>query len=236
MPLSDGTHGVLADAEVQVAPAVVVGLEAARTLERHVALGRRRQVGGTADQPGHVRADRVQHLLAAVARGQALRIGGERGDVGIPAGRQFVVRDHVQFAREVGILGPVAGEQRIPRLRLRLAARAQLLGEALAHAVGHEEGRLLRPAVERLRTLDLLRAQRLAVRLAGALLVRRAPADRAVNADEARPAGLRLRRFQRLQHRRRCPRRRPRPARASHTRRTAPSRPRRRRGRCCPRW
>src|SRR5207302_544500 len=64
------------------------------------------------------------------------------------------------------------------------AALADAFLEGLAHAVGNEELRVLRPAVEALGQLDLLLAERLAMRLMRALLVRRAIADVAVDDDE----------------------------------------------------
>ena len=68
------------------------------------------------------------------------------------------------------------------------AARADAGGEVLADAVGHEELRVLRPAVGALGELDFLVAQRLAVGRGGVLLVRRAVADVAVEDDQRRPA------------------------------------------------
>ena len=61
----------------------------------------------------------------------------------------------------------------------------------LAHAVGHQELRVLGPAVGAFGEADFLLAQRLAVRCGRVLLVRRAIADMAVQNDEGR-APLRL--------------------------------------------
>ena len=71
----------------------------------------------------------------------------------------------------------------------RLPARADARLEMLAHAVGNEELRVLGPAVVALGQPDLLLAQRLAVRRAGVLLVRRAIGDVAVDDDQRRPIG-----------------------------------------------
>ncbi len=49
MPLDDRAHAVLADAEVQVAAAVVVRLETAGAFELEIGFGRRRQIRRTAD-------------------------------------------------------------------------------------------------------------------------------------------------------------------------------------------
>ena len=69
----------------------------------------------------------------------------------------------------------------MPGLR---AALADAGGEVLADAVGDEELRVLRPAVDALGQADLLVAERLAVGLGRVLLVRRAVADVAVEDDE----------------------------------------------------
>ena len=50
-PIQDRAHGVLANAEVQIAAAVLVRLQIAGALEREPRLGRRREIGRAADQP-----------------------------------------------------------------------------------------------------------------------------------------------------------------------------------------
>ena len=81
----------------------------------------------------------------------------------------------------------VLGELRHPGVARAASALAQLLLEVLVHAVRHQEFRVLRPAVVALGQPDLFFAQRLAVRRAGVLLVRRAIRDVAVHDDQRRP-------------------------------------------------
>src|SRR5206468_7775595 len=81
----------------------------------------------------------------------------------------------------------VAVEQGDPLRAQPRAAGAETVRETLAHAVGDQELRLLRPAVEALAEADLLVAERLAVGGVAVLLVRRAVADVAVDDDQCRP-------------------------------------------------
>src|SRR5262249_34266354 len=64
-------------------------------------------------------------------------------------------------------------------------ARADAVGEMLIHAVGHQELRILRPAIEALGILHLLFAERFTMRLRRVLLVWRAIADMAFDDDDA---------------------------------------------------
>ena len=98
--VGEGTHGVLADAEMEVAPAVVSAvtrrLEFARALEGQECLGRGPQIGRPAQQPGHSVRDRVLRLGRRVAAGDALGIGRKDREVLVPVGRQRVSRHAVR--------------------------------------------------------------------------------------------------------------------------------------------
>ena len=61
-PVHDRAHGVFANAEVQIATAVFLGLEIPGSLKCKPRFGRGRQVGRTADQPGIMRCDGVEDL------------------------------------------------------------------------------------------------------------------------------------------------------------------------------
>ena len=118
----DGPHGVLADAEVEVAAAVAAGLEIAGPFEGHVGLGRRGQVGGAADQPGDVLGDRVEHLARRGARGQPLGVGGEDRQVLVPAVGELAVLDSIELVGQVGMLRLVAIDLGEPGVAQLLAA------------------------------------------------------------------------------------------------------------------
>jgi len=73
-----------------------------------------------------------------------------------------------------------------PRVTQRLPTGAYTRLEMLAHAVGHQELGVFWPAVMTLGQFDLLFAQRLTVRGAGILFVRRAVSDVAIHNDQGR--------------------------------------------------
>ena len=85
--VKDRRHGVLAHTEVQVAVGFSALLETLLALDvGEVGVG---QVGGTADQLGQVGAKSVEGVVAVHAGGQALVLGREAGQVGVPALGQF---------------------------------------------------------------------------------------------------------------------------------------------------
>ena len=67
------------------------------------------------------------------------------------------------------------------------AALADVVGKVLLHAVGHQELRVLRPAVGAFGALGLVLAERVRVGLRRVLLLRRAEADDRVDDDDRRP-------------------------------------------------
>ena len=95
------------------------------------------------------------------------------------------------------VLLRVAGEQLLPLAAQPPAVLAHRAGDVLADPVGHEEVLVLGPVVEALGGRDLVDAQGLAVGGVGALLVRGAVADHAVDDDQRRPVGLGLERLDR---------------------------------------
>ena len=121
-PVHDGPHGVLADAEVEVAAAVAVGLEIARPLEGHVRLGRGGEIGGASDQPGDVLGDRVQNLARRDARRHPLGVGGEDRQVFIPAIGKLAVLDSIELVGQVGMFRLVAVDRGEPGVAQLLAA------------------------------------------------------------------------------------------------------------------
>ncbi len=182
----DRAHGVLAHAKVQVAPAGVIRLQVARTLETQVRLGRGRQIGGAADQPGIALRDRIQHLGRAVPAGNTLLVGREARQTGVPAIGQLTALHALEPVRELGMGAAVVLEAREPGFAQLATAPADAGLEVLVHPVRDQELRILGPPVALLGEADLVVAERLAVRGAGVLLVRRAIADVAVDDDQGR--------------------------------------------------
>ena len=144
------------------------------------------------DEPGDLLADRVLDLVRRLAGRHRPVVGVEARDLGVPAVGQLAALHLVDLAGELGLVGGVGLELRLPRGAGVVAAGADALGEALLDAVGDQELGVLGPAVGGLRLAHLVLAERLAVRRGGVLLVRRAPADVAVDDDQRRPALLGL--------------------------------------------
>ena len=192
--VGDRPHGMFAHAEVHVLAGIIVRLKPRRALD--VGLGRGREVRRPAQQARQMRRHRVQHLPARVARGEALGIGGEGGDIRLPALGQLARAQQVEllgFGR-VGL--SIALEQRLPGLAQGRTAVGHRPGEGCLHAIGNVEALVVRPAIGLLGDLHVLHAQRLAMRL-GAARAGAAPADHRADDDQRRPVVGGLERIQR---------------------------------------
>ena len=98
---------MLAHAEVEVAVGFGALLEALLALDvGEVGVG---EVGGTADQLGQVGADRVEGVVRVLAGSEALVIGREAGQVGIPALGEFAPQLALELGGFGGVLGPLGG-------------------------------------------------------------------------------------------------------------------------------
>ena len=168
--------------------------EIAGAVECEPGLRRGGEVGGAANEPGHGARDRVQDLRGGIAPADALRVRLERRQVPIPALGQLAPLDAVELVRQRRMLTPVSGEHREPPLAELPAAGAEAAAEVVRYGVGHQELRVRRPAVRLLGQTDLVLAERLAVRGARVVLVRRPPGDVAVDDDERRTVGAGLER------------------------------------------
>src|ERR1700675_1560858 len=107
---------MLADAEVEVAPGAIVRLEVAGSVEHNTRLRRRREVGGAAEEPGHVLGNRVQHLSRRVAARDALGIGWEDRDVGVPAHWELASLHALELVGEIRVGRAILLELGFPRL------------------------------------------------------------------------------------------------------------------------
>ena len=136
---------MLADAEVEVAAAVVAGREVAGALERQPGLGRGRQVGRAADQPRDVLGERVEHLRRRTSR--PATPFGSAGNVGRslsqPVGQLAAAASGRagRPARDTPPCTPRTSPSRRPRSARPRAPMPCL--EVLVHAVRHEELRVL---------------------------------------------------------------------------------------------
>ena len=187
----DRAHGVLANAEVEVACAVIVLLEITFAVDQR--LGRGIQIGRATHQVRNVLRHRVQHLRVRLARGQSLRIRRERRNIFVPTLRQLAVEHLLPHLRQLGIVLRPRLVLIVP-LALPLRAAFDGLAHVLLHFVGDQELRIGRPAVRFLRQPYLIRAQGFAVRFLGVLPVGRAPADMRVDDDQRGTRHFALRR------------------------------------------
>ncbi len=190
-PVHDRAHRVLADPEMQVPAAGLLGREVAGALERQPGLRRGREVGRPAHEPRDARSERVQHLPGGLSSSEPLRVGREGGDVRVPALGQLAPLHAQQLVGQVGVRDSVGLERTEPLGACVGAPRPDAGTERLVDLLGHQEGRVLGPAVPTLGGADLLVAERFAVRGARVLLRRCAVGDMAVHDHEGRPRGLR---------------------------------------------
>ena len=190
--VGDRRRLVLADAVVELAAVVGAGLEVDRAVDAEADRGRVGEVGGAGEQPRHAGGDRVLDLAGGLARREALLVGLEAGDLGVPAVGQGAPLGRVDLGGEGGLALGVGGELLLPGGARLGAAPADPGGEVLLDPVGDEELGVFGPAVGALGLAHLLLAERLAVRGGGVLLVRRAVADVRVDDDQRRPRLLRL--------------------------------------------
>jgi len=109
----------------------------------------------------------VQHLARGVAAGHALRVGWEHREVAVPPLGELAALHLVDLGRELGVLGPVGGDELHPLLPGRGSARANPCREVLGDALGDQELRVLGPAVRLFRQADLVVAERLAIGVPG---------------------------------------------------------------------
>ena len=180
--VDDRAHRVLANAEVQVAPAVVPGLDAVGALDQRQRRGR--EVGGSADEVGQPGRDPLQHLLPRLAGGDHAGVGPLLRRVGAEAVGQAVGEEALEFGRLDGEVRAEGGERLVP-LRLLLTPALDRAAEVLQRLLGNEEGLEAGIAVDLLGQPDLLLAERRSVRAVGVLLVRRAGRDVRADDDQA---------------------------------------------------
>src|SRR5262245_25595328 len=182
---------MLADAEVQVPAAASAGLEVARALEGQDRLVRGAEIRRSTEQPGNVLGKNIEDLTGGIAPGDASRIGGKNRQALIPSPRQLALLHQVDLVCELRIFRAISCKELAPLTAGFFPTRANSGGEVLAHRIGNEKLRVLRPAVSAFDKANLVLAQRLAVRRGSVLLVRRAVADMAVQNDEGwAPLGL----------------------------------------------
>src|SRR5262245_14737058 len=189
--VDDRRHRMLADSKMQVLAVRRLGLKVSRALVGQRGLVRWSQVRRPAEEPRDVLREHVEYFARRIPAGDALGIRREHREVAIPTYRQVPRLHLIDLFRELGILLAVRRHERGPPASRGGAACPDAGREALAHAVGDQELRVLRPPIAALAKANFLRTELLAVRGRGVLLVRGAVADVAVE-DDQRGAPLRF--------------------------------------------
>ena len=185
----DGGHAELAHAVVDVVAVVAGGVHVLAALPQgQVGAG---QVGGAAQQFRQQRPEAVQGVLRRLAAGDGLALRVHRRDEGGgllgPVLRQFAVDDAaLELGGQLGEVAAVVLEAVVPRA---LVLRAGLLRAPAFVNVGGDLKRRGAPAQGLADQGDFVGAQRRAVALFLALLVRRAEADDGLRADQGRLVG-----------------------------------------------
>ena len=167
-----GGHDVLANTEVEVPTAVVVGLEISRISEREPRFCGWSEIGSAAHQPWDILRQNVQRFARSVASSHAFRVGGEHGKVLIPAVRQFALLHLIERASQIRELLLVVAEQGFPLAAQALSALTDAFAKVFAHTIGHQKFGIFWPAIALFREADFIFAQWLAVSLFRILLIR----------------------------------------------------------------
>ena len=143
------------------------------------------QVGGAAEQLRHACRQRLDRVLAGVARGD-LGSGFVGLEIGVPAVGKVAGEPPPELGRPGGIGCGVGGHARVPLGHERLACRDRR-SEVGGRLVRHVERAVRIPAVGLLGEADLVGTERRAVGLLRVLLVRAAESDVGPDGDEAGP-------------------------------------------------
>src|SRR5450759_897161 len=178
-----GTHGVFSDAEADVAPARVGGLEDAGALD--VGQVRFGQVRRATEELRQWLRQGIDRLLAGLARRQAVA-DGVALEARLPVARQLAGKASLEFGRFRWVLAGVGGQLLAP-IRGELLTLGDCLAESGKNRVRYEEMRLRIPAVGNLGAADFFLAERRAVGLLGVVLRRRAESDVRPHGDQAGP-------------------------------------------------
>src|SRR5262245_56211750 len=126
---------------------MILGAEIASAVERQARLAGGPEVRRASEQPRHVLGEDVQHLARGIPGRHPLGVGGERRQAAGPSVRQLATYHAVAVFREFWVLATVLLEFGPPCRLQRPPTRADAGLEMLAHALGHAERGVFRPAV-----------------------------------------------------------------------------------------
>src|SRR5258707_3429554 len=181
-------HRVFTDPKVQIAARPTVGLKITCARERQSRLGGRRKVRGATDHPGKIRRDGIEDFGRGVASGYSLAVSRKNGNVLRPVDRQLAFLNLIELRGKFGKLFPVLGELFLPLFAGFAAPPSNPGLEVLVYPAGNQDLGVGRPAVRLLHQLNLLFAERLAVRRTRVLTMGRTITDMTINDYNRRSA------------------------------------------------
>ncbi|CAM5581502.1 hypothetical protein SCYAM73S_04252 [Streptomyces cyaneofuscatus] len=197
--VEDGTHGVLADAEVERAAVGVSGeftgllpLGHEGRLALHGGVVAAREVGRAAPQLGEHGCQRGQDVAGGLAGGDALGVGVEDGQAVGPAVGELLLQQPVQERGALGVGGAPLLVAGLPGA-VGLGAPFPYRTGVFQYVVLDGEVGVRVEAEQLLGGGDLVVAEGGTMGLAGVLLGGRGPADDRPQQDQGRAAGLALR-------------------------------------------
>src|SRR5690348_8599118 len=163
---------MFADAEVQVtaSPAPRLKVSCARKLEGGAIRGS--EIRRAAQEPWDAGCERIENRASRIAPRDALCISGEDREICFAAPWQLTPLHVLDLRGKRRVGRAIALEPLAPGKTRRSATRSDPSGKVLAHALGHQELRILGPAVAALARPHLLEAERLTVGFSAVVLVR----------------------------------------------------------------
>src|SRR4029453_279970 len=167
----NGTHRMLADAEMEILPAQIISLEVSSPFIVENGLVRWSKIRRPSEKPGNVLSQNIQRFARGIAPSDSFRIRCEHREVAIPTGREFAPLHQFDLGLCVRILSSISCKQFGPFPSSFCAACAYTSRETFVDAIGNEERFVLRPTVRALAKADLVVSKRLAVRRRSILFV-----------------------------------------------------------------
>ena len=189
----DRAHRMFADAVADVASGKIISLRVAVTVQ--IGVVRWRKIGGAAHQRRNDFDDGVENLPGGDARGDRF-FRRKRGNDFFPFIWNVFGHHQFPFIRQIRERLRIRGKLRLPGA-FGFRAVFHAFAEMRQRLFRHEKRLLRRPAQRLFRQLDLLRAERRAVRFVRILLIRAAVRDVGFRANQRRARCFVLRRFNR---------------------------------------
>src|SRR5271166_2482680 len=170
--VQDGRHRVLADAKMEIATAMGVGLKITGAIEGQPSLSGWGQIRRSTHQPWNSLGDCIQYLAGRVPRCQTRGVRSKGRQLVVPAIGQLALLHALDLIRQCWKLSLVFAEVGLPGSSQLAPPGAEALCKVFAHTVRHKKFRVFGPSVAALGQLDLFLTQRFAMGRGTILLMR----------------------------------------------------------------